>query len=217
MPDQWPTLGARVAEYDRGATVNIVRVERLTATQIIVEGSDRRYRRDNLKAVGDPYGYQLRPLTDADVVAARARAALSGVASQAETVCRRVTDGADGYGPSGYGAGTRLYGTEAAQTFRAAIAEIRDLAAAALEDLDDVDEHPRDAEAVLRQLAAALISTGCSDQASSATGLAVALRDGILKPVEAAQHLRALLGPAAAVDAAHAAAARLDQLGETSR
>jgi hypothetical protein len=216
MPDQWPTLGARVAEYDRGATVNIVRVERLTATQIIVEGSDRRYRRDNLKAVGDPYGHQLRPLTDADVVEARARAALSSVASQAETVCRRVTDGADGYGPSGY-TGSRLYGAEAAQAFRAAIAEIRDLAAAALEDLDDVDEHPRDAEAVLRQLAAALISTGCSDQASSATGLAVALRDGILKPVEAAQHLRALLGPAAAVDAAHAAADRLDQLGETSR
>jgi hypothetical protein len=30
-------------------------------------------------------------------------------------------------------------------------------------------------------------------------------------------HLAALLGPAAAVDAAHAAADRLDQLGETSR
>ncbi len=47
-----------------GPTVRMVTVERLTGTQIVIEGSSTRYRRDNLRQVGNHYGSELRRADD---------------------------------------------------------------------------------------------------------------------------------------------------------
>lgn len=211
--DAWPARGARIAEYDRASHVNIVTVDRLTATQITVTGSHLRYRRGKLTALNDNgAGYILRPLTDPGVVKTRAQDATNRVLAAAECARRAIDDATHGYGPSGYDPAVRLDDAAAAAAYRDLLATLRDQATAALADLDDVDEYPRNPEAVLRQLAATLTGADCADQAAAATGLAVTLRDGILSPAEAAQHLRAMLGPRVAVEAAQAAADRLDAI-----
>lgn len=61
--------GMAVAEYDgRGndASVTITTITKLTKTQIVT-ATGRRFNRDRLREVGNPYGAQLRAVTDRQV------------------------------------------------------------------------------------------------------------------------------------------------------
>lgn len=73
LPD-WIAVGAKVAVRDRSGwqnTITIRTVERLTPTQVVVDGGIR-FRRDNLSSVGDRRA-ELLPPTDRAVVDALAK------------------------------------------------------------------------------------------------------------------------------------------------
>jgi hypothetical protein len=87
----WAVPGAKAAIYGgRGRTDNvaIVTIERLTATQIVIAGVSARYRRDNLRQVGDHYGSELLPANDPRVLAVHEREAV-------DRAVRRAKAGAD--------------------------------------------------------------------------------------------------------------------------
>ena len=70
----WVQVGQPVAIYDwrnHTPTAAIAKVERMTATQIIVGRG--RFRRDNLREVGASYSAELRPVAEPRVIEALAR------------------------------------------------------------------------------------------------------------------------------------------------
>lgn len=83
--EEWIKPGVQVAEYFPSrhtiARVNITTVDRLTATQVVLAGTNRRYRRESLRPVGrigsswEPQPYLLRT-DDEDVHNALAAAAV---------------------------------------------------------------------------------------------------------------------------------------------
>lgn len=83
--EEWIKPGMEVAEYfpsrHTTARVNITTIERLTATQVVLAGTNRRYRRESLRPVGrigsswEPQPYLLRT-DDEDVHNALAAAAV---------------------------------------------------------------------------------------------------------------------------------------------
>lgn len=95
LPD-WLTVGAKIAEVANprglGYDVAIVTVDRLTATQIVCTGhpwlTNARYRRSDLRRLGESYGPQLMPLTAPEARAGLARTTLQVFMRQSDLILR---------------------------------------------------------------------------------------------------------------------------------
>lgn len=86
---EWVVEGARAAIYSGSMSrdhVEIVTIERLTRTQVVITGQKRRYRRDNLHQVGDHYRSVLMPADDPRVLAVQERETVSRAFGKAKGV-----------------------------------------------------------------------------------------------------------------------------------
>jgi hypothetical protein len=100
LPD-WITVGATVAEVSSRnyIRVQVMTVDRLTATLIICisDGRTTRYRRSDLRAVGEPYGSELSPMDAPAVRDGLARQAVQQVVSRAAGIMRDCGTREDDY------------------------------------------------------------------------------------------------------------------------
>ena len=86
---------ARVENSHQGPVAYFYTVERVTRTQIVLEGGTRRYRRDTGSPVGDSYAQRLYHVGHPHVLAAQqAMAARALVKKVAETLVAKLNDGA---------------------------------------------------------------------------------------------------------------------------
>jgi hypothetical protein len=140
--EQWPARGARVAVYEHAREVQVARVERLTDTQIVLDDG-RKFRRDRLTEVGQPYGKRLKRLADPVVVETRTAQILDRLTTNAGGLRNTLFAALDGCGPSaclfrGEDAGSDVRTI----ALRGTIIQIRNLAEAALAEADDTAEFP---------------------------------------------------------------------------
>ncbi len=90
MSQDWIQVGARVVEYNSAsftASVRFAVIERLTATQIVLDNG-RRYSRARLRLVGDPYGTELENVTSKRVRAAYTDAVVRNALYEISSITR---------------------------------------------------------------------------------------------------------------------------------